>query len=349
MDLYSEHYKRFQSLVRERKRDDTMVALIIDSPWLPGYAGENTLDFYFDVSTWLSVYERVQHDLPDVLFLPGAWQEYGMYAEPSGWPVKVHWSRLQPPGINAYPGDLAQLAAEPVPDPETEGLMPVILRQYERLREGDTLRHLGMQPKMAAARGPLAVASHLHGVTELLMATQLDPDNCQKLLDKTTELCIAWLKAQLDRMEAPFGILVLDDLVGMMSPDDAAKFAFPRLERIFSEFDGMIKVFHNDTPNEKVFPGLAGTGFDVFNFSHKTPLARARELVGPDIVLLGNLPPLELLVNGSPEDVRDATRKQLALLPGAGPFVVSPGGGVSPGTPIENLQAMVSVVKEHGS
>jgi uroporphyrinogen decarboxylase len=340
---YPQTLDRLVSLVRERRCDQTVVTLIVDSPWLPGYAGVGTMEFYFDWAVWLRVWKKVLHDLPGVTFVPGAWVELGMTAEPSGWGVPIQWSGRQPPGVHHYPADLAALAGAAVPDPETAGLMPVILQQYERMKP--SLTDVGLAPRMAACRGPLAVASHLLGVTEMLMATQLEPELCHQVFDKTTELCIAWLRAQLQRMDEPVGVLVLDDLVGMLGPADAAAFALPRLKRIFDTFPGLIHFFHNDTPNDKVLPGLATIGMDVFNFSHETDLARARELVGPDIVLMGNLPPLDLLFRGTPEQVRAATRQHLDRLAAVGPLLISPGGGVSPGTPIANLQALAQEVQ----
>jgi uroporphyrinogen decarboxylase len=338
MPEYARNLDRLVSIVKNRRLDDTMAALIIDSPWLPGYAGVSTTDFYFDPDVWLAAYVRAFHDLPHAAFIPGTWVEMGMAAEPSGWGVAVQWSDQQPPGLHHYPADLETLVTAPVPDPETDGLMPIILRQYERMRP--RLAALGMGPRMAACRGPLAIASHLVGVTEILMATQLQADACQQLFDKTTELCIRWLRAQLQRMDEPLGVLVLDDLYGMMGPRDVETFGIGRLKRIFDQFDGLIRIFHNDTPNNKVYPALATAGMDVFNLSHATTLFDARQLVGPDIVLMGNLPPLDLLVRGTPDQVRQATRQQLDRLSEAGPMLVSPGGGVSPGTPVENLQAM---------
>jgi uroporphyrinogen decarboxylase len=332
------------SLIRGRRSDTTLPALIVDSPWLPAYAGAGTMDFYFDPETWLGIWSKVRGDLPDAAFVPGAWIELGMVAEPSGWGVPVQWSDRQPPGVLHHAGGLEALAGAPVPNPESDGMMPMVLRQYERM--AGSLGAAGLAPRMAACRGPMAVASHLLGVTEMLMATQLEPDACQRLFDKTTDLCIRWLRAQLDRMEAPVGILVLDDLYGMMGPDDARTFGLERLQRIFGEFPGLVRFFHNDTPNEHVFPVLAESGMDVFNFSHETDLVRARELLGPDVVLMGNLPPLDLLVRGTTEEVVEATVRQLDLLPDVGPMLISPGGGVSPGTPIENLQAMCGAVAE---
>jgi len=333
---------RFERIVRTRSTDETMVALIIDSPWLPGYAGVNTLDFYFDPRVWLEAYTRVREDLPGVAFVPDAWVEFGMATEPSGWGVPVQWSANSPPGVHHLTGGIDALLDAPVPNPETDGLMPAVLRHYDRLAGADA--SAGLAPRMVAARGPLAVASHLLGVTEFLMCMPLEPDKCTRLIDKTTELCIRFLKAQLERIANPLGVLVLDDVVGMISPADAERFAAPVLKRIFDEFGDLLHIFHNDTPNDNVYGVLAGVGIDVFNYSHQVPAARARELLGPDIVLMGNIPPLDVLVRGTADEVRHATKALLVTLADCAPLLVSPGGGVSPETPIENLQAMLDVV-----
>ncbi len=341
MGDYHHTFNRFVDLVKVRKKDATMMAIIIDSPWMPGYLGINTLDFYFDPHTWLQSYLQVVKDLPDVAFIPGSWIEFGMAAEPSGWGIPIEWSANSPPSLHHFPGSLDDLL-EIRPDPEKDGLMPIILRQYERMQNDLNLH--GIPAKIAAARGPLTVASYLIGVSDLLLLTKLDPDKCLMLVERTTELCIRWLHAQLQRMDDPVGILVLDDMVGMMSPADAAKFAFPFLTKIFDNFPNLIHIFHNDTPNEKVFPGLSKVGIDVFNFSHETDLKSARELLGDDIVILGNIPPLEVFVNGSAEDVTTATGEMVKQAEQYGPLIISAGGGISPGTPIKNLQRMAEIV-----
>lgn len=344
MESHARTLDRFRDLVRRRPRDATMAALIVDSPWLPGYAGVDTLDFYFDPAVWLAVQERVVRDLPDVALVPGAWVELGMAAEPSGWGVPIRWSHDQPPRVGRSPARLPDLAGLPVPDPEADGLMPVILRRYEGLRA--TLAARGLAPRIAAARGPLTIAAHLHGLTEFLLATQLEPEACHALLEKTTALCIAWLEAQLRRMEDPIGVLVLDDVIGLLGPPDVEAFALARLRRIFDRFPGRIRIYHNDAAPAPLLPGLARSGMDVFHLSHTIDLAEARRLLGPEIVLMGNLPPLHLLARGTPGAVRAAARRELARLAEVGPIVLSAGGGVSPATPIENLRALAEAVAE---
>ncbi|MBE0537936.1 MAG: uroporphyrinogen decarboxylase [Phycisphaerae bacterium] len=339
---YPQTAARFEEIVRNRRREDTMVALIIDSPWLPGYAEVNTLDFYFEVDVWLDVHRRVVRDLPGAAFVPGSWFEFGMAAEPSGWGVPIQWKQDGPPAVHRYAGTLDALVAANVPNPEADGLMPAILRRYEKT--GPVLVKEGLSPRMAACRGPLAIASHLMGVTEFLMATQLEADKCLKLVDKITQFCIRWLRCQLAYMDQPFGVLVLDDVVGMLSPADAERFALPYLKAIFDAFGDLVHIYHNDTPNANMVKGLATIGMDVFNFSHLVDVAKARTDLGPDVVLMGNIPPLDVLVRGTAADVRQATRELLAKTQQYGPILISPGGGVSPETPIANLQAMLEQV-----
>lgn len=339
---YSETLSRFEHIAREKRKDQTMVALIIDSPWLPGYAGVNTLDFYWEMNVWLDSYQKALRDLPGVAFVPGWWVEFGMAAEPSGWGVPIQWNQESPPSVHHFAGTLDDLLERNIPDPVSDGLMAAVLRRYETA--GPELERLGVAPKMAACRGPLAISSHLLGVTEFLMATQMQADKTLALLEKVTQLCINWLRCQLERMNEPIGVLVLDDIVGMFGPVDAEKFALPFLRRIFEAFGDLIHIYHNDTPNEGMLAGLSTIGMDVFNFSHEVDIIKVRELLGPEVVLMGNIPPLDVLVRGTRDDVRKSTESLLSKIDQAGPILVSPGGGVSPGTPIENLQTMLEVV-----
>lgn len=285
----AERLEIFLRRIRGREREGAMAAWIVDSPWLPGFAGVPTLSFYFDPDAWMAAYERAQAELDGAALLPGGWIEFGMAAEPSGFGSPVGWNREGPPDLLPHPAGLAGLSRRDPPDPESDGLMPVVLSAYERLIP--RMARAGFPPRIAAARGPLAVAGHLLGITEFLMATQVERADALALLDRTTALCIAWLRAQLERMPDPAGVLVLDDLVGMFGPDDAAELAAPFLRRVFEAFPSLVHLFHNDTPNADVFETLRGCGIDAFNFSHEIDALDARRRLGPDIVLIGNLPP----------------------------------------------------------
>ncbi|HWR15644.1 MAG TPA: uroporphyrinogen decarboxylase family protein, partial [Terriglobales bacterium] len=90
-----------------------------------------------------------------------------------------------------------------------------------------------------------------------------------------------------------------------------------------------------------------GTGFDVLNFSHNLEIAAVREATAGKLCLMGNVNPLELGVRGTPEQVQQAARDVLAK-GGREGLILSMGGGVSPGTPAENLRALLQTVEGPG-
>jgi uroporphyrinogen-III decarboxylase len=174
---------------------------------------------------------------------------------------------------------------------------------------------------------------------------KLEAAATHRLLRLTTTLVQDWLRAQADTLKEIEGILVLDDIAGFMSPKDYLEFAHAYLKEIFDAFPVAVKMFHNDTDNPVSYKFLRELGIHVFNFTHLQPLSKVRELVGPELCLLGNVPPLEVLAQGTPEQVSQAVRDCLKQHPVRKGLILSAGGGTSPGTPGANIHAFSQAVK----
>jgi uroporphyrinogen decarboxylase len=249
----------------------------------------------------------------------------------------VLWHHDRPPSIESVPGGLAALADIDPADPHEHGMMPLVLQSYKNLERQ------GIHPKMVAARGPFAVANWVLGATDLMLSLSTDPDAIMRFLETVTTTIIAFLHAQLDTLHDPEGILVLDDLVGMISAPMFEQFARPHFARIFGEFKGLIKVFHNDTPCPHLLKPFSTLGFDVFNFSHLTDIATVQAAM-PNIALMGNVPPLRVMAEGTPDQVEEFARECVRKTQGRG-LILSAGGGVSPGTPAGSVDALVRASK----
>ena len=91
---------------------------------------------------------------------------------------------------------------------------------------------------------------------------------------------------------------------------------------------------------------LAEAGFDVFNFSHKTDIAEVKAKMGHRVALLGNVAPLDLGVRGTPDEVYTAALKCLEKAASGGGLILSFGGGVSPGTRPENIDALLQAARD---
>jgi len=340
-----EYFKQAAHLGRPERLP---VALIVDSPWLPGYAGIDTRDYYLLPDKWLEINLELLDRFPEAVWIPGFWVEYGMAAEPSAFGAKVHFYSDRPPSVEPLVDDLTFWAAAKPANPHEDGLMPFVLRLYELMDE--RLRSDGLGIRMVAARGPMTVASWLVGVTPLLMGLVTTPDLVSFLLDTVTTTIIRWLHAQLDTLRQPEGILVLDDGVGMVSKRHYEAIIHPHLRRIFAEFDGLIRIYHNDTPCLHLAGSLAQAEFDVFNFSHEMEIAEVKARMGHRVALMGNVPPLEVGVRGTSADTARWARECLTRCNrapgGLSGVILSFGGGVSPGTPAENIDALLQAARD---
>ena len=118
------------------------------------------------------------------------------------------------------------------------------------------------------------------------------------------------------------------------------------LRRIFASFDGLVRIYHNDTPCPRLLEPLSKAGFEVFNFSHETDIAEVKNIMGSRVALLGNVAPLDLGVRGEPEAVYQAAMDCLRKAAPGGGMILSFGGGVSPGTRPDNIDALVKAAQD---
>jgi uroporphyrinogen decarboxylase len=337
-------WQDFLTAARGGTPERVPTALIIDSPWMPGFAGMNTLDFFLYPDEWLAMHLKVLERFPDVVFLPGFWVEYGMANEPSAYGAGIVWRADSPPGMRHLDLPSGEWASLPRPDPKTDGLMPLVLRRLERLEQGGLPEPHRIH--FAAARGPLTLATHVLGTTKFLEATAGEPEAAHAALDAFTDVVLAFLRAQVERLREPLGILLLDDIPGMLSPRSFEAMAVPYLKRILDAFDGLIRIYHNDTPCPHLLSRIGRLPFEVWNFSHETDIAAVREAVGPELALLGNVAPLDTLARGTPEQVLEEARACVEKAAPQGAFILSAGGGASPGTPVENIDALVQAAAD---
>lgn len=326
---------------------DMPVGLIVDSPWIPGYVGISTMDYLTLPDVWFEANQKVKKDFPELILIPDYWLEFGMAAEPSGFGCMTSFYDYKTPSINhivTSADDIEQLLRLKQPNPKVDGLMPVLLNWYRYMEK--KAKGVGESIKIVAARGPLTIASYMMGLTEFLIALKIYPEETHKLLKMTTKLTKNWLEAQAGALSEVEGVLVLDDVVGFLSDEDYQEFAHPYMKEIFHSFPEWIRIYHNDTDNPVCYSYLEDLKVNLFNFTYKQPLSKVRKLVGEKVCLLGNIPPLDTLAQGTPELVRQKATECLEDYGRQNGLILSAGGGASPGTPKENIRAMIDVLKK---
>ncbi|MFP4167043.1 MAG: uroporphyrinogen decarboxylase family protein [Opitutales bacterium] len=319
------------------------VGFIIDSPWLPNWAGMTIKEYFDNDQKWLDANLKAVRKFPDLIFLPGFWSEFGMCTEPAAFGAKCIWYEDDFPFAEKVITEAERIQDLEVPDPRTAGLCPAMLARLKK-NQG-AIEDEGHAIKFAVARGPLNVASFLMGTTEFLMAMSMQPELCTELLRKVTDFTVDWIKVQKEAFPSIEGVLLLDDICGFIGPDDFQTHAAPNMKRIYEAFDAKVKFFHNDAEGKHCAPYLADIGINLFNFSFEHSLPEMKEWTDNKVALLGNIPPRDVLAQGAPAEVRSVAKEALASLEDKTRLILSCGGGMPPGVSADNIRAFLDAVR----
>jgi uroporphyrinogen-III decarboxylase len=340
-----EQWRLFRDAAKGRHTGSPPLAMIVDSPWMPGFLGLDTLDFFVDPDLWFKANLRIHEEFPEIIFIPSWWIEYGMAIEPSAFGCKLTFWHDRPPDVSPCLRTIEDAASLVPADPHRDGLMPLALRRYATQKQ--RIFDAGYTLPFVTARGPLCLASFLRGITPLMLDLTEQPAAVLRLLDVLTETVIAWLRAQHEAIgDSVEGVFVLDDVPGMLSPRLYREFAQPFIKRVFDAFPaGWVKLYHNDANVRPFAADLPNLGIDALNWSHKYPVADLLKATGGKIRPMGNVAPLELGVNGTPDEVLAAARSVIAGAAGQ-PIILSVGGGTCPGMPLANLRALIQSAAE---
>jgi len=328
-------------VVEGRTLKPMLTGFIIDSPWLPGWYGVGTLDYYTSDSLWFEANKKAIETFPDTLLLPGFWSEYGMCTEPSAFGAKCHWETANLPHAEKISADINLLCALPKPDVRKDGLLPFMVNRLKNTQ--CQIEAMGHEIKFATARGPLNIASFLMGTTELMMAMmeEEEKDKVHQFIQNITDFLIDWIGLQIEQFPSIEGILLLDDIIGFVGDEQCREFVVPYFKKIYETFGTKVNFLHNDAAGLVSAPYLAQMGVNLFNFSFEHSISEMKQLTENKVTLLGNIPPRDVLAGGSAEDVRDAVRSAVDGVEDLSHIIMSCGGGMPQDVTTDNINAFL--------
>jgi uroporphyrinogen decarboxylase len=330
-------------VVRGEELRPLPTGFIIDSPWLPKWAGHTVLDYFTDERIFLEDNFKAIRTFPQTIFLPGFWSEYGMCTEPSAFGAVSMWEEDEFPFAKKVLRSAAEVEYLEKPNPRKDGLLPFVIKRLKHLQP--QIEKAGHKIRFAVARGPLNIASFLMGTAEFLTALKTDAELMHRLLIIITDYLVDWIAYQRECFPTIDGVLLLDDIVGFVSRRDFETFGLPYLKRAFSA-DVTVKFFHNDAPCKACAPFLPEIGINLLNFGIQHTLGEMKTWTENKVALLGNVPPRDVLGNGAPADVTRSVTDMLNAFEDRSRLIVSCGGGMPPGAPTENIQALISTVEK---
>ena len=258
----------------------------------------------------------------------------------------VDWFEDQGPAINegrAALRDMARLKSFRVPDPTAPG------RMYDRIRAIEIMR-AAAGPGMSIVgwvEGPLALAAELRGVIAIMTDFIENAPFVHALLDFCADVAIAYAPPQVEA--GADTIAMSDAAASLIGPQLYGQFVLPRqmrvLESIKRRYPHVVTRLHMCGRTDPLMAQMKTLPADILELDFPVDLAPARQALGPDRVILGNVSTITDLMEGTPDKVYQACRRCHEI---CGRYhIVGAGCEVSPRTPPDNLRAMIQYARDH--
>lgn len=195
-------------------------------------------------------------------------------------------------------------------------------------------------PLFGGCIGPFSLAGRLYDMTELMMAMYIEPDTANLLLDKCTQFILEYCK-QI-KASGSAGVVMAEPAAGLLSNDDCFTYSSLFVKRIIDELqdDNFVVMLHNCGNTGQCTKAMIDTGAAALHFGNKIDMAQVLAEVPSDIVVSGNIDPVEIMKFGTPQQVADAAKSLLALAEKHNNFILSTGCDVPPETPFENIESL---------
>ncbi len=210
----------------------------------------------------------------------------------------------------------------------------------------------GRVPTIGFAGAPFTLASYMieggssrnFALTKGLMYS--DPGGWERLMAKILEVIVPYAADQV--ASGADVIQIFDSWVGALAPEDYKRYALPHSRILIRQIQTTgVPVIHFATGAGTFLPLLHEAGGDVLGLDWRVRLDEAWSAIGYQAAVQGNLDPAALLAP-LPEikrQVEDVLRRA-GSRPG---YIFNLGHGILPETPVENVKAVVRMVRDFQS
>jgi len=251
--------------------------------------------------------------------------------------ARIQFFDDQPPAIDenaALLTDKKRLADLKVPDPLGGG------RMHDRVKAAGLFREkVGRELLIEGwIEGPCAEAADLRGINRLMLDFYDDPQFVRDLFDFILEMELSFAKAQIDAGIDVMGIG--DAAASLIGPTIYEEFVFDyerKMVDAIHEMGAMVRL-HICGNATKILRGIGKLGCDLVDLDYMVPIAQARAEMGPQQVVTGNIEPVGVLRNGTPESITDAIAH--CHRDAGDRYVVAAGCEVPRDTPPRNVLAL---------
>ncbi len=195
---------------------------------------------------------------------------------------------------------------------------------------------------------PFSSVALTFGLNETMLLPITQPDFLRDALEFFVEY---QARFGLDQLQAGADAIWLGDCNAsghLISPDTYREFALEPAKRVSDAYKeaGGITIYHASEELPAMMDLMAGAGFSILSVGPGIAIETAREIAGNRVCLSGNVDPIRILMNGTPDDVAREVERIARTVSCHGGHVMNSGEMVPRDTPEENVRAFMETSRK---
>ena len=250
-------------------------------------------------------------------------------------------AQLKKPALTLREIDNAKLV-----DVDKDGRLPIILEGLRLVKKklGDKV------PISGTVTGPFTVAAMVLGTEYLMIGMIKKPEKIKQLMEVIVENNNRYIQRLLD-LGVGIGFADPVSSTALISVHQYQEFSLPYFKKNvdFIKSQGGGCGLHICGTSRGLWESLNETGIGTFGLDNVEDLEEAKHILGGRMCIQGNVPPVEVMRLGTPQDVlrsaSDCIKKGHDCKCG---FVLTSGCQMPMYTPAENMQALMDAARIFG-
>jgi uroporphyrinogen decarboxylase len=203
------------------------------------------------------------------------------------------------------------------------------------------------KPVYAGCIGPFSLAGRLYDLSEFMMALYMEPETTELLLEKCTAFLLSYVRAMKET--GVDGVIMAEPAAGLVSNDDCYAYSSVYVKQIVDALqdDSFKIILHNCGNTGHCTDAMVRSGARALHFGNRADMVEALKACPPDLPVLGNIDPVGIFQQASPEQVYAAVSALLEKTAPYDNYILSSGCDVPPHTPLENIQAFYKALNDY--
>ncbi len=240
-----------------------------------------------------------------------------------------------------------QISRLKVVDPNKDGNLPTLLKAIE-------LTYEALHDKVdvsAAMSGPFSVAASILGTDQLLRWIVKKPEAIHQIMAIVAESNDNYIKEVAKR---GVGIGFADPVSSMslISPKHFRLFSLPYLKQNIEtiiKHTGSKPGIHICGKSKPIWRDVVDAGISNFSIDNEEELIDAKAIMGDDVIITGNVPPVEVMYMGDKASIYEAVESCInKAYDSPKGYILSTGCQIPMNTPIENVKWFMEAADLHG-